>query len=176
MRNPFSASFWKVLGEIRSDLHAYARSISDSADRAEDLVSDAIERAAKAEKRPKNPGELRPWMFRIIRNLNVDELRKRRVRREYYLAVARLQNIGAWRNNSLEDELAIRQAFEGLDAKHREVLFLVDIMGMTYSEAAEVMSVPTGTVMSRISRARKSLLARFDDNRVVTFRKDAKRQ
>ena len=70
---------------MRGDLLAYARSIADSPEEAEDLVSDALERAARAEGRPRDPDALRPWMFRVIRNLNVDELRKRRI----HLACAR---------------------------------------------------------------------------------------
>ena len=58
--------------------------------------------------------------------------------------------------------MMIRLAFEKLPPEVREILCLVDIMGLKYAEAAEVMSVPTGTVMSRISRARKTLLARVD--------------
>ena len=72
------------------ELRAYSRFITASADDAEDLVQDAIERALRA---PSCPGDLRafrPWMFRVIRNLHYDELRKRRLRREYSQSLTRL--------------------------------------------------------------------------------------
>jgi len=176
MRNPIRTPFWKAIGRMRADLFAYARSISDSLEEAEDLVSDAIERAAKAEKRPRDLGALRPWMFRVIRNLSVDELRKRRVRREYSIAAARLENRSAWARSEVEDAIFIREAFDGLESKQREVLFLVDIVGMTYIEAADVMNVPIGTVMSRVSRARRSLLSRMSGGQVIPFKKGIKRE
>lgn len=55
-------------------------------------------------------------------------------------------------------DVLIRRAFEKLPPDTREVLFLVDIMGLKYAEAAKVMDVPNGTVMSRLSRARRALL------------------
>jgi RNA polymerase sigma-70 factor (ECF subfamily) len=95
-------------------------------------------------------------MFRVIRNLHYDELRKRRVRREYLAAEKRLSD-EAGTSDAARDVL-IRMAFEKLSPDMREVLCLVDIMGLKYAEAAIVMNVANGTVMSRISRARKALL------------------
>ena len=65
------------------ELRAYARSICGSMDDAEDLVQDAIERSLRAESVPSKLQDFRPWMFRVIHNLNIDELRKRRVRKDY---------------------------------------------------------------------------------------------
>lgn len=161
---------------MRGDLLAYARSIADSPEEAEDLVSDALERAARAEGRPRDPDALRPWMFRVIRNLNVDELRKRRIRREYSLSATRLDDRGAAVGNSVEDAIFLREAFDALEPKQREVLFLVDIMGMTYKEAAAAMNVPPGTVMSRVSRARGSLLSRMDSGQVISLKKGKQRE
>jgi RNA polymerase sigma factor (sigma-70 family) len=139
------------------ELRAYARSVSGSADDAEDLVQDATERALRSSTRPNPLTELRPWMFRVIRNLHYDELRKRRVRREYSAGLGRLSSESSQVSDHAKDIL-IRRAFEKLPPEAREVLFLVDIMGMRYREAAQVMDVPNGTVMSRVSRARRALL------------------
>lgn len=138
------------------EFRAYAIAICASSDDAEDLVQDAIERALRTENRPTVLDELRPWMFRVIRNLHYDELRKRRVRREYLAAEKRLSD-EAGTSDAARDVL-IRMAFEKLSPDMREVLCLVDIMGLKYAEAAIVMNVANGTVMSRISRARKALL------------------
>lgn len=138
------------------EFRAYALSICASPDDAEDLVQDAMERALRSDTRPRRLNELRPWMFRVIRNLHYDELRKRRVRREYLEAEKRLSDEAG--TSTAARDVLIRLAFEKLPPDTREVLCLVDVMGLKYAEAAEVMDVPAGTVMSRISRARKALL------------------
>ena len=74
------------------EFRAYATAICASADDAEDLVQDAIERALRTENRPTQLDVLRPLMFRAIRNLHYDELRKRRVRREYLAAELRFSD------------------------------------------------------------------------------------
>jgi len=88
--------------------------------------------------RPTKLEELRPWMFRVIRNLSYDELRKRRVRREYSSGVGRLSSKASQVGDHAKDIL-IRRAFDKLQPEVREILFLVDIMGMKYKEAAEVL-------------------------------------
>ncbi|HHG90639.1 MAG TPA: RNA polymerase sigma factor [Devosia sp.] len=144
------------------ELRAYARSISQSGHDAEDLVHDAIERVLRSSAQPSKLDELRPWFFRVIRNLNIDEFRKKRVRMEYFqaqsLAVTDLNQ-----HADHENDILCRLAFERLPADAREVLFLVDIMGLKYSEAAEVMDVPVGTVMSRLSRGRRALIGLVGD-------------
>lgn len=139
------------------ELRAYARSLTANADDAEDLAQDSIERALRSTGTPNPLDELRPWLFRVIRNLHYDELRKRRVRREYSAGFGRL-SVEASAVGDHARDVMIRLAFDKLPPETREVLFLVDVMGMKYSEAALVMDVPNGTVMSRISRARRALL------------------
>lgn len=139
------------------ELRAYSRFITAGGDDAEDLVQDAIVRALRTPGRPAVLQSFRPWMFRVIRNLHYDELRKHRVRREYSDSLARLSRDAPQTGDPARD-VFIRQAFGKLTPEYREVLFLVDIFGMKYKEAAEVMGVPDGTVMSRISRARRALL------------------
>lgn len=154
--NAYMASLTQI-ELLLPEFRAYAIAICASSDDAEDLVQDAIERALRTNNRPTVLDELRHWMFRVIRNLHYDELRKRRVRREYLAAEKRLSD-EAGTSDAARDVL-IRMAFEKLSPDMREVLCLVDIMGLKYAEAAEVMNVANGTVMSRISRARKALLA-----------------
>ncbi len=142
------------------EFRAYAKVICASPDDAEDLVQDAIERALRVKSRPSLLDELRPWMFRVIRNLHYDELRKRRVRRKYLAAEKRLSNEAG--TSDTARDILIRIAFEKLPPEMREVLCLVDLMGLKYVEAAKVMDVAQGTVMSRVSRARKALLGLVD--------------
>ncbi len=152
------------------ELRAYARSICGAGDDPEDLVHDAIERALRAAERPGELDALRPWMFRVIRNIHFDELRKRRVRREYRHALSRLSRRTADPDGPARDIL-FRLAFEKLPPEKREILFLIDVMGLTYAAAAEVMDVPVGTVMSRISRARKALIHEVGSHRGATSKR-----
>lgn len=150
------------------ELRAYAKSICSSDDNVEDLVHDSVERALRSQTRPELIDDMRPWMFRIIRNLHYDELRKRRVRRKYFLAEYCLSNELGDGSDTARDVM-VRMAFERLTPDKREVLFLVDIMGLKYLEAAAVMDVPAGTVMSRVSRARASLLDLVDRSNGPVF-------
>ena len=138
------------------ELRAYARSICGSMDDAEDLVQDAIERSLRAENVPGKLQDFRPWMFRIIHNLNIDELRKRRVRKDYSKSEENLHQGTSHRNAAVQSTY-LRMAYDKLPPDMREILFLVDIMGMKYKEASQVINVPDGTVMSRVSRARRAL-------------------
>lgn len=158
-------TFWPLVTALLPELRAYARSVADNAAEADDLVSDAVERAARAEAAPDTLTSLKPWMFRVIRNLNLDELRKRRVRKEYSADIRRLYSAEPAPRHYAEEGAAVRRAYHELGAKEREVLCLVDILGMTYREAASVMNVPVGTVMSRVSRARRALLLLIDPAR-----------
>mgnify|MGYP001308702264 CR=1 FL=1 len=146
----------KELAELLPRALRFARSLTRDAVAAEDLVQDAVERGLRSDRRPELLEELRPWMFRVIRNLHYDELRKRRVRREYSAEEKRLSDEAGGPDTARD--VLIRLAFEKLPPETREVLCLVDIMGLKYAEAAKVMDVPNGTVMSRISRARRALL------------------
>ncbi|MEM8794885.1 MAG: RNA polymerase sigma factor [Pseudomonadota bacterium] len=149
------------LETIWQDLHAYARSICDQPTDAEDLVQDAVERVLKARDVPTAKERLRPFMFRVIRNLFYDELRKRRIRKEYSNSQKRLISESASAFQA-DDAILIRRAYEKLPPSAREILFLVDIMDFRYAEAAEILNVPPGTIMSRVSRARKRLIELID--------------
>ncbi|MHA3980633.1 RNA polymerase sigma factor [Halovulum sp. GXIMD14794] len=149
------------LEQLLPEFRAYARSLCGQSEVAEDLVQDAVERALKSGSTPELPESLRPWMFRVIRNLHYDELRKLRIRREYLAREKRQSDERGDLDDRTRDAL-IRLHYERLPPDKREVLFLVDIMGLKYAEASEVMGVATGTVMSRLSRARQALRARID--------------
>lgn len=144
------------------EMRAYAAAICvRPEDEAEDLVQDAIERALRFENPPSRRNELRPWVIRIIRNLHYDELRKRRVRREYSATEERLSSNSS-SGTTIDRDILVRLAFEKLAPSHREILNLVDVLEFKYSEAAQLLNVPKGTIMSRVSRARKALLDLVD--------------
>lgn len=149
------------LERIVPDLHGFARSIVTNPSNIDDIVQDAVERALRSDAVPEGDEALRLWMFRVIRNLNIDELRKLRVRREYSAAKMRLYQNTPYHTDMARDVL-VRRAFDALPPATREVLYLVDVMGLRYAEAAEIMDIPKGTVMSRLSRARQSMRDRIE--------------
>lgn len=160
-----SVTIHDQLVRLRPQLVGFARAICGTPE-ADDLVQDAIERALKADSPPLESPDLVPWMFRIIRNLHVDELRKSKVRAEYVDYQKRLSGEGYNRESDPLQDLLVRQAFEALSPPHREVIFLVDIMGMRYLEAGEILGVAEGTIMSRLSRARQAMIGQLNQSNV----------
>lgn len=154
---------------MASDLHAalptllprllaFARTIVGSADTARDLVQEAIARALDARRVPDDGTAYRAWMFKIVRNAALDELR--RVRPE---PVDEEPSVDLWRfDNACIAKITVDQGLATLPSAHREIIALIDIAGFSYAEAAGILGVPIGTVMSRIARARMALLAAIE--------------
>jgi|32_taG_2_1085360.scaffolds.fasta_scaffold00077_77 RNA polymerase sigma factor (sigma-70 family) len=135
------------------ELKAYATSVCRDPNESDDLVQDAVVRFIRSEKKPTDLGDIRPWMFRAIRNLFYDDLRKRKVRKRHREIV---QHEAGPSNHQSSQHIKI--AFDKLSPDMREILFLVDIAEFKYTEIADILNVPVGTVMSRVSRSRKCLL------------------
>lgn len=164
----------RVLVELREELRAFAITLTQRPDQADDLVQEAIARALSAPKLPRERRALRAWTLKTIRNLHIDLARKRTVRREYEGDVARFVEDGRTPDISPIDRMVVREALERLAPDHREVLCMVDILGMRYTEVASVLEIPEGTVMSRVSRARARLLHEMESAKVVRLPKTAK--
>ena len=112
--------------------------------------------------------DLRPWMFKICKNLFIDERRAHAVR----VRAATRPELADEGVVSGEDvalgELTLREvdrAMALLPDEQRLVISLVAVEGLTYREAAEVLETPIGTVMSRLARARAALAQQFGDGR-----------
>ena len=151
-----------VVPEIEVMLRV-ARSITASAADAEDLVQESLVRAFRAIDRfdGRHP---RAWLLTIVRNTNANMHRRRRplVVDDWELIHASRPAFGASATPGAEDvyvreELdgALQDAVAALDPRFRSVLVLVDVHDLSYAEAAAVLDVPVGTVMSRLSRARQ---------------------
>ncbi|MFQ5527716.1 MAG: RNA polymerase sigma factor [Thermoanaerobaculia bacterium] len=114
---------------------------------------------------------LRPWLFTVVRNLVRDLWRKRKLRRTEPLAVEVGPDLGHQivdRAGSPEDDAVSKQvrhrlwsALSALPDKHREILVLRDYHDLSYEELARVLTIPMGTVMSRLHAARKKLRAAY---------------
>ncbi len=157
------------------ELKAYATALTKEPDSAEDLVQDAVKKALSAEKQPDDPAAFRPWLFRIIRNLHIDTLRKEKTRLEYSADQARLSDKETGQSENVLNSILVRQALIEITDAEREILYLIDVLGFKYSEAAKVLDIAEGTVMSRISRARRSMLARIEKTNVKPLERKRKR-
>lgn len=145
-----------MLPNVMPRLVAFARTMLGNPEAARDLVQEAVTRALSARRIPDDPPAYRAWMFRIVRNAAIDELRRRRAEDGQ---VAPLPQVDLWQYEDRQiAKLTVEQGLAQLSAPQREVIALVDIAGFSYAEAAELLDVPPGTVMSRISRARLALL------------------
>jgi RNA polymerase sigma-70 factor (ECF subfamily) len=140
-------------------LVAFARTFVGDPDFARDLVQEAASRALGARRVPTDARAYRAWMFRIVRNAALDHLRHKQLSD----AAPAPPEIDLWRyDDGHIAKITVEQGLASLQAWQREIIALIDIAGFSYAETAEVLRVPVGTVMSRISRARACLLAAIE--------------
>lgn len=137
-------------------LRRYARALTGNASAADDLVQDALERALVKQALWREGSDLRAWLFTIMHNVFVNQVRSAAARRTVALddAAAELPS------PQHADRLEIRDldaAMQTLPDEQRVVVLLVGLEQLTYDEAAIVLDVPIGTVMSRLSRGRERL-------------------
>ena len=127
---------------------------------ADDLVQDCLERALSSWHLRRAEGDLRGWLYTILYNRFLSE-RHRRGRRgvpdaSLEAAEAELPGVDGGQDWALEQRDLLR-GFAGLPEEQRSVLLLVGVEDLSYGEAARVLGVPIGTVMSRLSRGRERL-------------------
>jgi RNA polymerase sigma-70 factor, ECF subfamily len=142
-------------------LRRFARAlVRGDRERADDLVQDSLERALSRWHLRRAEGDLRGWLFTILYNRFVSEQhrqRRRGVHNELTEAIeAELPQLKGGQDEAIEHRDLLR-AFAALPEEQRAVLLLVGIEDLSYEQAARVMGVPIGTVMSRLSRGRERL-------------------
>jgi RNA polymerase sigma-70 factor, ECF subfamily len=156
----FSDQLIAVLPRLRR----FARGLTGSMVEADDLVQAACERALARRHQFQEGTRFDSWMFRIVQTIWIDQVRARTVRKEDAEdAGSRLGSDEAVRR--VEARLAlseVRRAVERLPPDQRAALLLVTVEGLSYREAAEVVQVPVGTIMSRLARARIALQAQLE--------------
>ncbi len=144
-------------------LRRYARALTRNAVRADDLVQETLVRALHKEHLWQPGTDLRAWLFTIMHNQNVNEIR-RAIRDD---ATVDLENCSAILT-ARTDPTASRQlreldhALAQLPEEQRQVILLVGLEGMSYEDAAAILDVPIGTIRSRLSRGRESLRKLMD--------------
>lgn len=144
-------------------LRRYARSLTRDALRADDLVHDTLVRALEMQGSLRPNTNLRTWMMTVLHNAFIDEQRRRQVEARHADALVRMSEDMAPPAQEGRVRLAqIRQAFLTLPEEQRAALHLVTLEGMAYADAAAVLGIPIGTLMSRLGRGRAALRA-FED-------------
>ena len=155
--------------ELSDQVFRVARGLVNSREEAEDLVQQTYERAFRSW-RSFTPGtNLRAWLLRILTNLNIDRARRDQRRpqtqpmeeSDYFLYNRLEQSAG----EPLEEDRVVERlsqddivgALSAVPHDFRDVLVLVDIGDFSYQDAAQILDIPIGTVMSRLHRARRVL-------------------
>ena len=150
-----------VVAEIPR-LRRYAIALMRDRTEADDLVHDVVLRALDKLHLWREGTNMRTWLFTIMHNLHANEMRRRSRMLDVVPLDAAPPRAEAAGQEAAVEWSELSGAMGGLSALHRQVLLLVGLEGMTYAEAAGVLDVPVGTVMSRLSRAREGLRRKID--------------
>ncbi len=140
-------------------LRRYARALTGDYTAAEDLVQVTLERAWKRFALWRPGSNLRAWLFTIMHNIFINQVRTEPYKQHQNVDSSTIQG---WGTRPLEDQLELEdlnKALRRLSDQQREVILLIGLEQLSYDEAAKVLGIPIGTVMSRLSRGREQLRA-----------------
>lgn len=176
---PAEDGFRDQLIAVLPRLRRFARGLAHSVVAADDLVQAACERALARRHQFQEGTRFDSWMFRIVQTIWIDQIRAREVRKEDgEIGEERLGSDEPVRR--VEARLALDEVRRGvarLPPDQRVALLLVTVDGLSYKEAAEVVQVPVGTIMSRLARARIALQLQLEAGTGMRrSRKDAEAQ
>ncbi len=146
-------------------LRRFGRALTRHREDADDLVQVALERALNRAGQWQPGTRLDSWMFRIMKNAWIDEVRARGRSSEVMLPEEAGAHVGVDTMDAHADALAVQQAMARLNEDQRLAVALVLVEGLSYQEAAAVLDIPVGTLTSRIARAREALQAQLGDAR-----------
>ena len=162
--------------DLADQVYRVARRLVSSREEAEDLMQETYARAFRSWQSFQPGTNLRAWLLRILTNLNID--RGRRVQRtpdtrpleegDYFL-YNKLEESGDAAADRVDERLSQDDAVAALSAvphDFRDVLVLVDIGDFSYAEAAQILDIPIGTVMSRLHRGRRILKSELAERAV----------
>lgn len=152
------------LSDQLARLHRTARAITGSAHEAEDLVSETMVRVLARPRRIRHESDL-PYLLRCLRNTWAETIRARSRRPQTTPIPDGLEHEDAPAGRlaqSRAEAHAVLASVARLPDPYRDAVMLVDVMGLTYSQAADELDVPRGTIMSRVSRGRSAVIAEFE--------------
>jgi RNA polymerase sigma-70 factor, ECF subfamily len=145
------------LAELLPRLRRFARALTHDVHDADDLVQTALERALTHIEQWRPDSKLDAWMFGIMKNAWIDEVRARQRRNRVFAPEAAGLEVGDRSAEAHEQQLSLHAAMQRLPDEQRIAVALVLVEGLSYKEAADVLEVPIGTVTSRLARGRDAL-------------------
>jgi len=151
------------LAALLPRLRRFARSITFHREDADDLVQVAMERALGRSEQFTEGTRLDSWMFRIVKNAWIDEVRSRVRRGQVFAPEEEGEQVGDDSAEAHQQRLAVQKAMSLLSEEHRLVVGLVLVDGLSYKDAAEALEIPIGTLTSRLARARDALQKLLSD-------------
>lgn len=158
--DPFRAALVQFLPRLRRFCLAIG-----GRDEGEDLMQATVERALARRDHFQEGTRLDSWMFRIAQNINIDRARARRTR-GIPVGLEALDSVeGSDGRTELENRSQLRaaeQAMTELTAEQRALMALIVLDGRSYKDAAEILDMPIGSVMSRLARARRAIDLRLN--------------
>ena len=155
-----SKSFEQQALALLPRLRRFAIGLAGSAADGDDLCQMTIERALTRRDQWQEGTRLDSWMYRMMRNIFIDEMRATTRRRETFVDADAGLDVGADGAQESHVELSmVDRAMASLPADQREAVLLVMVEGWSYKEAAEIVGCPVGTLNSRLVRGRDALLA-----------------
>lgn len=155
------------ISELLPRLRRFGSALTGSQDEGDDIVQAAIERALSKSSQWQAGTRLDSWMFKIMQNLWKDRVRKIRHDRKKQVLESASADQAIDGRRVTETMLMLtrtREQFSNLSDEHRMVLALVVIDGHSYQEAASLLEIPIGTLMSRLYRAREALREMIETN------------
>lgn len=156
------------LATRRNRLYRLAYAWCNDETLSDDLTQEAMAKALRSIRQLKDPAKLDPWLNGILINCWRDHFRARKENEnidDYYVSDDDTPEKQWVQSNQRQ---RVRDAIARLPESQRMVVTLVDIDGASYASVAETLQIPIGTVMSRLSRARKALMKRLEDLKQVT--------
>ena len=166
-------SFEDRLTDCIPNLRRYARALMrGDALAADDLVQDCLERALSRLHRWRAGSDLRAWLFTIMHNIHANQARRFSNGPKFVELTESNDYIPV--SGDAEDQLKLRdlhRAITDLPPEQREILLLVSLEGLRYQDVANILGVPVGTVMSKLSRARKQLREIVNDTQAKQIRR-----
>lgn len=158
--DPFLAGLTALLPRMRRFACGLARDPVD----ADDLCQSAIERALISRGQWQEGTRLDSWMYRIMRNMWIDEARSRTRRGKTFAEEEAGLHVGAMGAQEAHVELSnVDRAMQTLPDEQREAVLLVLVEGYKYAEAAEIIGCPIGTLTSRLLRGREALMDKLGE-------------
>jgi RNA polymerase sigma-70 factor (ECF subfamily) len=166
---PSAETFENQVLSLVPSLRRYSRSLAKSDSDGEDLLQDCVEKVLVRRSQWRGIN-LRAWAFTIMTNLYRDRHR----RSSQHPSVEFDETLGLTAEDVSGDPLEktrLQQALNALTPEYRSVLMLVVVEGYAYQDVADLLSIPIGTVMSRLSRARRQMAKHLAEDNIVTLRR-----